>query len=148
MPAGSWRWLTRVRVCGTVHSMSRHERFLSRAAAVAQTSTHPRWNLGAVIVRGSAIISTAVNVSRNSPHLLEGGPGTSFHAEECVLRRLTYQADRAEGCMLYVARVNRQGMRRLARPCQRCYQTITQAGIRSVVYTLDTPGYGQEKVYG
>lgn len=127
--------------------MSRHERYLLRAEAEAKLSSHPRWHLGAVVVRGSSIISTARNVPRNSPHLLEGGPGTSLHAEINALRKLTYQADRAEGCTIYVVRISRKGERKLARPCSRCYAAIRAAEIKTIVYSLDTPGYAIERVF-
>jgi deoxycytidylate deaminase len=128
--------------------MSRHERFLARAASVAEASPHPRWSLGCIVVRGSSVIACAPNVQRNSPNVLEGGPGTSWHAEVNALRKLTYQADRAEGAVLYVVRISRTGKRRLARPCQRCFKAITAAGIKTIVYSLDDePSFGLEKVY-
>lgn len=127
--------------------MSRHLRHLQRAEWAAQDSTHPRWYLGAVITRGSSIISVAHNVPRNSPHLLQGGPGTSLHAEINALKKLTYQADRAEGCTMYIVRISRSGARRLARPCSRCYKAIVESGIKTIIYSLDEPGYGLEKVY-
>lgn len=127
--------------------MPRHDRYLNRAEVEALASPHPRWTLGCVIARGSSLVSVAYNVPRNSPHLLEGGPGTSLHAEIAAIKKLTYQADRAEGCALYVVRINKEGLRRLARPCHRCYKAIATAGIKTIVYSLDEPGYGLEKVY-
>jgi deoxycytidylate deaminase len=126
--------------------VSKHDRFLRRAEAVAIDSSHPRWKLGVVVVRGSRIVASANNIQKNAPHILEGGPGTSVHAEINALRKLTYQADRAEGCTLYVVRVSRQGSRRLARPCLRCYKSIASAGIRSIVYSLDTEEFGWERI--
>jgi deoxycytidylate deaminase len=128
--------------------MSRHERYLSRAAQEANASEHPKWYLGAVLVRGGSVVSVAHNVRRNSPHLLNGAPGTSLHAEKAVIQKVFYQADRAEGTTLYVVRVNKAGQRRLARPCHRCYRAIVEAGIKTVVYSLDDFGYGMERVYG
>lgn len=110
-------------------------------------SPHPRWCLGAVLVRGGSVVAAAHNVRRNSPHLTEGAPGTSLHAEKAVIQKVFYQADRAEGTTLYVARVSKTGRFRLARPCHMCYSEIVQAGIKTIVYTLDE-GYGMERVYG
>jgi tRNA(Arg) A34 adenosine deaminase TadA len=126
--------------------MNRHQRLLNRAIAAATISPHPRWPLGAVLARGNSVIATASNVQKNSPHILDGGPGTSVHAEIHALRKLTHQADRAQGCTLYIARVNRQGAQRLARPCNHCYKAISEAGIKTIVYTLDDESFGVEKV--
>lgn len=126
--------------------MSRHESFLKQATAVALSSNHPRWRLGALVVRGASRISAGANVPRNDPDMMQGGPGTTTHAEVNALRRLTYQADRAEGCTLYVARVGRSGHPRLARPCARCYETLVTAGIRTIIYTTND-GYGIERVH-
>jgi tRNA(Arg) A34 adenosine deaminase TadA len=127
--------------------MSRHDRYLKRAMAAAETSEHPRWRLGAVLVRGSSIISVATNVPRNDPNLTSGGPGTTWHAEISALRKLTYQADRAEGATLYVARVGRSGNIRLARPCVNCWKAVQLASVRSIFYTTDIDGqYGFERL--
>jgi tRNA(Arg) A34 adenosine deaminase TadA len=127
--------------------MSRHERYLSRAAQEASASEHPRWLLGAVLVRGGSVVAVAHNVRRNSPHLTQGAPGTSLHAEQAVINKVFYQADRAEGTTLYVVRVSKTGQRRLARPCHRCYTAVVEAGIKTVVYSLDEPGFGIERIY-
>lgn len=79
--------------------------------------------------------------------MTQGAPGTSLHAEQAVINKVFYQADRAEGTTLYVVRVSKTGQRRLARPCHRCYTAIVQAGIKTVVYSLDEPGFGIERIY-
>jgi tRNA(Arg) A34 adenosine deaminase TadA len=127
--------------------MSRHERYLSRAHQEASASEHPRWYLGAVLVRGGSIVAMAHNVRRNSPYVTQGAPGTSLHAEQAVIRKVFYQADRAEGTTLYVVRVNNLGQRRLARPCHRCYKAIVASDIKTVVYSIDDAAFGMERVY-
>ena len=116
--------------------------------AVAEDSPHPKWHMGAVITRGSRIIATGYNVRKNNPALTDGAPGTSVHAEEAALKRLVYQADRAEGCTLYVARISKTGEPRLARPCLGCWHRLIGAGIRNICYTLNGSGYGVEMLTG
>lgn len=117
------------------------------ATAVAEESPHSRWRLGCVVARGSSVIAKAFNVPKNDPRILEGGPGTTVHAEAHALRKLTYQADRAEGAVLYVVRVSKFGKRRLARPCLSCYKAIHLAGVKSIVYSMDVDGdFGIERL--
>lgn len=117
---------------------------LRRAMTVAADSPHPKWFMGAIVVRGSRVVSTAYNVRKNSPALMDGAPGTSEHAEAAAIRKLTYQADRAEGATLYVARVSKTGAPRLARPCSACWHKILAAGVRNICYTLSDGGYAIE----
>lgn len=125
--------------------MSRVDRFLDRALIVAMASEHPRWQLGAVLTRGSSIITAASNTVRNSPHLTQG-IGSSFHAEDRCLNKVFYSADRAQNCTIFVARINKHGSQRLARPCLSCYKKLVEAGISKIVYTLDDYGHGIEKI--
>jgi deoxycytidylate deaminase len=108
-------------------------------------SEHPKWQLGAVLIRGSSILTAASNTVRNSPHLTQG-IGSSFHAEERCLNKVFYSADRAQNCTIFVARVNKHGVQRLARPCLSCYTKLVDAGVSKMIYTLDDYGYGVEKI--
>lgn len=125
--------------------MSRVDRFLDRALVLALASEHPRWQLGAILVRGGSIVSAACNTVRNSPHLTQG-VGSSFHAEEKCLRKVFYSADRAENSTIFVARINNQGQQRLARPCNSCYSKLVKAGVDRIVYTLNDRGHGMERI--
>jgi len=39
---------------------------------------------------------------------------------------------------LYVARVNNRGEQKMSRPCPQCMQLLIDAGIKRVVYTIDS----------
>lgn len=126
--------------------MSRVQRFLDRAVILAMASEHPKWQLGAILVRGSSVISASCNTVRNPPFVTQG-VGSSFHAEDRCLRKVFYSADRAENSTIFVARVNKQGIQRLARPCLACYTKLVEAGVEKMVYTLDDHGYGVERIH-
>lgn len=129
--------------------MSREERFLNRAAGVALTSKH-RWKLGAVITKGSKVASFSCNTFRNSPDI--DPDNSTYHAEENALRHLcyltgkTYEQGLFRGYTIYVARVNKLGETRLARPCGRCWKALVNHGIRDVWYTNELGGYSHETV--
>lgn len=96
----------------------------------ARLAPHPRWRVGAALVRGGSLYGVSTNRYRNDPRT---GPysGVSWHAEEMLLR----QCGDAEGATLYVARVTKSGLVGLAKPCDRCTEMIIDAGLKRVVWT-------------
>lgn len=123
--------------------MGRIDRLIDRAVKVAATSKHEKWRVGSILLRGSSVIAFSPNVVRNHPWVTQG-VGSSFHSEERCLRRVFYSADRAKGTTIVVARVNKKGVQRLARPCHSCYKLLVSAGVQNIIYTLDDSGYGLE----
>jgi deoxycytidylate deaminase len=92
---------------------------------------------GAVIVRGGSVLSVGVNTGRNHPTVFDNSAEmslfSSVHAESMALRI----ARRTVGATMYIARVNKQGVPRLSRPCNRCFIELLQAGIKEIVYTVN-----------
>ena len=89
---------------------------------------------GSVIVKGGRVIGTGVNKERNHPTVVSSEhikTDCSVHAEIDALKKVKD----ASGATVYVARVNRRGQARDSRPCNRCYSTLRNSGIRKIVYT-------------
>ncbi len=108
---------------------------------VAMTSKHAKWQLGAVLTRGSTFLSSAPNKYRNPPwvnHL-----HATRHAEREALRK---SLNGTRGTTIYVARVDRNGDAKMARPCSYCMRALYLAGVREVVYTTDDGSYKIERV--
>jgi tRNA(Arg) A34 adenosine deaminase TadA len=103
---------------------------MRRALMMAESAPHEKWRVGAVIVRGGAVLSTGYNRYRNSPSIVQLD-GVSYHAEEAALRMV----GNAEGATIYVARVTKTGLLSLARPCPKCVPKLKEAGIHSMVWT-------------
>lgn len=121
--------------------MGRHDRLIEQAMRVAQTSQHEKWQLGAVLTRGSTFLSSAPNKFRNPPwidHL-----HATRHAEMEVVRK---SLNGTRGTTIYVARRDKDGLARMARPCHRCMKALYLAGVREVVYTTDDGSYRVERV--
>lgn len=95
-----------------------------RALRLSILSTYPVPNkrMGAVVVSGGRVLSTAVNIART--HHAPWTPGK--HAEIRALRPHQQYA----GATLYVAR--RNGL--ASRPCEDCMRAIRAAGVSRVVY--------------
>ncbi|MGW8953952.1 hypothetical protein [Streptomyces sp. NPDC055709] len=91
-----------------------------------------RYRVGAVLARGSRVLTHSSNRYRNAP-------GTdfhhaTFHAEEVLLRRTRS----ARGAVVYVARVSPDGAPALARPCPRCQRALAADGVTRALYTTAT----------
>lgn len=99
----------------------RHRQRLDLALRVSLESSVGHRH-GAVVVRGGCVLATASN-SVSGEH--------STHAEVAALR----QVKDASGCILYVARTNRQGLPRYSRPCEQCLRLARTLGVRLTIYT-------------
>ena len=108
--------------------------YLSVARYFATKST-ARNTHGCVVVKGGRVLATGWNKNRNHPTIVSPEhikTDCSYHAEEVAIREA---GEKAKGAVIYIARVNKNGMRGLSRPCDACYEEITNAGIHKIVYT-------------
>lgn len=71
--------------------------------------------LAALVVRGGAVVSSGVNLSRQG---------------RCAERRALRPNQDFEGCTLYVVRANG----RISKPCKNCMKAINESGVKWVVY--------------
>jgi len=114
--------------------MSRVDRMLQRAQAVALTSTN-RVKHGAVIAHGNRVLAVGVNARRVDPtQCSDPARESDFHAEVAAIRSLRTGTEPANLTM-YVARVGHDGGTRLSKPCPECAQAIKDFGIRRVLWT-------------
>jgi deoxycytidylate deaminase len=97
-------------------------RWYNLALKFAQKSPHTKHKMGAVIIRGGAVLSVGFN-SKSTPF---GCDKSSRHAEE---RAIQIHGD-YEGGTIVVARTNNS----MSRPCHKCLYKIRQAGISKIVY--------------
>lgn len=89
---------------------------------------------GALVVLGGSLLGMGINKNVLDPFYHKDAPKLSVHAEEAALKR----CKRTAGAVLYVARINKQGLPRMSRPCTSCMQLIRAAGIKKIVYTIST----------
>lgn len=114
---------------------------LKQASRIAAESDVHKYKLGAVIERGGRVLAVGVNSYRTyGRHYRETDdfPPRSvwtYHAEEAALKAVGMEAN---GATLYVSRVNKRGDVRMAKPCKDCMELIKKAGIKRIVYTIDS----------
>ena len=109
----------------------RHARGISRALAVASTSSH-HYPMGAVALRGGTLIASSTNRFRNHPRVVERWVDCSVHAEAALVatRELA-------GSVVYVARIGKTGKPAMAKPCRACWSALSAAEVRHVLWTTD-----------
>lgn len=117
------------------------KRFLDKAVAVSRVSTYERFRHGAVIVKNGNVVAVGVNSQINDWYHLspeDAVTNTTVHAEVAALRAC--RRVNLNGGVIYVARTNSRGERRMSKPCASCQEAIEEAGIKKVVYTLSHTG--------
>ncbi len=112
------------------------DNFLQLAVETAKTSPSRR-KIGAVLLRKSKVVSTAVNLERKS-HPIQAKFAKKvglcqkiyLHAEVSALIKAKEDAD-----TIVVARVDKEDRLRMAKPCPICSFALEQAGINNIYYT-------------
>ena len=105
------------------------KRYLRMARIWAENSYCERRKVGAIIVRGSMIISDGYNGTPSGfENVCEDADGRTkgyvLHAEANAITKVARSNNSSEGSTLYVT----------ASPCIECAKLIIQSGIKRVVY--------------
>jgi deoxycytidylate deaminase len=133
--------------------MSRIHRFVKNVFVFAQSiEPFPNAKIGAMIVKGNRVVSYGYNQKKTDPlqHQYAKTEGCDYiHAEIHALKNAlrVLDPDELSECTLFVARAKRphKGSKRwiqgIAKPCPGCQKAISDFGIGTTVYTLDTRGF-------
>lgn len=119
---------------------TRTKRYITKALEASLESDFQRIKIGAVIVDGNYVVSTASNRNRSHPRQseynrrsLRVAPRHCLHAEiGALVRSSKYDLS---GTEIYVARFDRTGQLGNCKPCPACALAIREAGISTVYYT-------------
>lgn len=110
--------------------------FLNMARYLAEKSEEKKKH-GAIVVKSGRVVGSGYNKFKNHPDVIPEALikfHCSRHAEEVAIKEA---GDNAKGAILYVARVNRQGIDRNSKPCNICASLIKRSGIKKVIYTME-----------
>lgn len=109
-------------------------KYLRICKKVSEYSTHHQHHIGAVVAKGSRILSTGFNKLKTCPS--SNHPFKSTHAEYDAICFLSDEI--LEGGTIYVYRETREGNLANSRPCTHCYNLIKSKGIKKIVYTHES----------
>lgn len=115
-------------------------RYITKALEASLESDYPRIKIGAILVDGNYVVSSAANTARTHPFQFQLNrdsardcPNHYLHAEvHALVRSKAYDLS---NCEIYVARYLRDGTLGDCRPCQSCDLALRRAGIRRATYT-------------
>ena len=114
------------------------DNFLHLAVETAKSSPSRR-RVGAVLLRKSKVVATAVNLEQKSRPLQAKlaekvglGEKIYLHSEIHALIKAKEDAD-----TIIVARVNTQDKLRMAKPCPICALALEQGGVKNIYYSTN-----------
>lgn len=113
--------------------MSKKHLRMLHLATVASSNSNGKFKLGAVIAN-KKVVSVGYNFNRNDPSVSHTN---SLCAEESAI----FSAPCIVGSTVYVARVNRHGVWRNARPCNDCIDLMVSRGVKQVIFTVSDNEY-------
>lgn len=131
----------------------RDMRFFEVAKAMARTSKHPRFSVGAALVCGGQVISVGVNMNKTHPmqkkynkyRNIDKPMHHNLHAEIAAIMEAVHKLDDLKNVKVYVYRETKDGTPAMARPCAACMPCLNDHGIVDIYYTTDD-GYAYEHI--
>jgi deoxycytidylate deaminase len=115
--------------------LSRSEKSFLSVARYLASKSESRQKHGAIVVKSGRVLGTGFNKNTNNPFIMSPEhikTNCSRHAEIEAIRDANWNV---RGAVLYVARVNSQGVDRNSKPCERCQVVIEETQIKKVIYT-------------
>lgn len=118
-------------------------KFLNLASAASILSDVKRYQLGAVITKGTDVLAVGFNQEKSHPlqkkYNRERGVDSEWsflHAEISALSKVKNKK-LLHGAVMYTSRKFKCGSNANARPCAACMKAIHDFGIRQIIYTTD-----------
>ena len=116
---------------------NRERRYIDMAINIASSSESGKFRHGAVLVKNGKPRNSAHNDERYCAF------GERFRQRDCGHATLHAElgcilgVDRGttQGSTVFVARINKQGLPRMSKPCAMCQAALSYVGVKKVVYT-------------
>lgn len=108
---------------------------IKRCIEEAEASTY-RFKIGAVIFKGSRIISSGHNGIRSSANIKDKYKKykNALHAEQAALLNIDW--NKVKGCSILVMKVSlSKGILGMALPCEMCRTILNHVGIKHIYYS-------------
>jgi deoxycytidylate deaminase len=104
-----------------------------------------KFKLGAVLFKGSKILSTGFNTNKTHPKVMKYFKHGRVHAEfDCLLHA---DPNDIVGASIYVLRMNKQGETVIAKPCPMCAKMMKEFGVEEAFWsTSESPFYDSASI--
>ena len=98
------------------------------------TSTHSKYRMVAILVKGGRLISAGANKENSAPkrYVKQIRTNMSLHAEVCCLSGISKEASR--GATIYIVGETAKGNSMLTAPCESCLSFIFHMDLKRIVY--------------
>ena len=118
-----------------------------KLAIVEAESVKYRFRVGAVIFKGSRILSSGKNGIRSSRiHPLHKHYNNSLHAEQNAILNIKDWST-LKGCSILVVKISKtRGIFSMARPCDMCQELLKHVGIKTMYYSNEKGEIVTEKL--
>ncbi len=131
----------------------RELKFFEVAKAMAATSKHHKFRVGANIVVGGQVISVGVNMEKTHPmqkryneyRKIDKPMHHRIHAEIDAILKVIYQLPNLKNAKVFVYRETKDGKMAMARPCPACMAALIDHGIHDIYYSTEY-GYAYEYI--
>jgi deoxycytidylate deaminase len=98
-----------------------------------------KFKLGAVLFKGSKILSTGFNTNKTHPKVMKYFKYGRVHAEfDCLLHA---DPDDIAGSSIYVLRMNKKGETVIAKPCPMCARMMKEFGVVEAFWSTSEEPY-------
>lgn len=108
-------------------------KYFDLAQKLSLKSTHPKHQLGCVVVRKNEVVGLGFNKFKTHPK--SNHPFQMVHAELDATLGLSREV--LKGADVYVYRETKDGETAIAKPCPYCEAALREVGVRKVFYTVD-----------
>ena len=109
-------------------------KFFDLAVRIARNSEHPKYRVGAVVVRNGVILGVGANSMKTHPK--SNTHHRRIHAE---LKAILNAQDDVTGADIYITRITKKWECACSFPCASCQALLEESGIRNV-YATDNNG--------
>lgn len=86
------------------------------------------------MVKSGRVLSSACNIDKNNPNILEEEK-IRWHSSVCAERRALKACADPRGAVIIVVRLRPNGETAYSKPCARCVMVCKAAGIKRIVYS-------------
>ena len=108
-------------------------RMFEIAKSASLMSNHPKYKIGAVLIRKGKPVGLGWNVMKSHPYVFtNGNHRMTLHAELKAMISCKTKAD-----SIFVYREDYAGELAMARPCSMCIAALIEFGVRKIYYTIN-----------